>query len=39
MKAMVLLSAMVIALACCKPKEKLMMPEAGNLTSSLWKLQ
>lgn len=32
MKAMVLLSAMVIALACCKPKEKLMMPEAGNLT-------
>lgn len=32
MKATVCLLAMVIALACCKPKEKLMTQEAGHLT-------
>lgn len=32
MKAIVFLFAMVVALACCKPKEKLMTQETGYLT-------
>lgn len=32
MKAVVFLFAMIVALACCKPKEKLMTENAGYLT-------
>lgn len=32
MKAIVLLSAMILVLACCKSKEKMMKSNSGNLT-------
>lgn len=38
MKATVCLLAMVIALACCKPKEKLMTQEAATSRSNPWML-